>query len=188
MGINMVSKIWVGMSTTDIHIRRFKIQSHLQKRGLWMLVHITHTAKQNKTKQNKIKQNKKQKQKQKQKKKPQKFSLYIFRFAFFSKKNKTKQNKKTKRENKTKTQLNWHPEYLGDYASLDETIRCNSKWFTITQRMQNLDYINLRCVTYAQPIPLPLGTAVRATWCHSGICQSGEMRRSIYTPWQLDTK
>ena len=33
MNNNMVSKILVGMST-NIHLLKFKIQSHLQKRGL----------------------------------------------------------------------------------------------------------------------------------------------------------
>ena len=37
--VKRVSKIWVRMSTTDIHLLQFKIQSHLQKRGLWMPVH-----------------------------------------------------------------------------------------------------------------------------------------------------
>ena len=32
--------------------------------------------------------------------------------------------------------------------------------FILTQRMQNLEYVNLKCVTYAQPIPLPLMTKV----------------------------
>ena len=39
MDNNVASKIWVGMSTTNIHLLQFKIQSHLQKRGLWMPVH-----------------------------------------------------------------------------------------------------------------------------------------------------
>ena len=34
----IVSKIWVGMSTTNINLLQFKIQSHLQTRGLWMPV------------------------------------------------------------------------------------------------------------------------------------------------------
>ena len=33
-----VSKNWVGMPTTDIQLLQFKIQSYLQKRGLWMPV------------------------------------------------------------------------------------------------------------------------------------------------------
>ena len=41
-------------------------------------------------------------------------------------------------------------------ASLDETIRCASKWFILTQRTQNLEFFNLKCITYAQPIPLSL--------------------------------
>ena len=31
---------------------------------------------------------------------------------------------------------------------------CASKWFIQTQRMQHLDLVNLKCVTYAQPVPL----------------------------------
>ena len=44
---NMVSKIWVGMSTTTIHWLQFKIQSHLQKRRLWMRVHHSLIPKKN---------------------------------------------------------------------------------------------------------------------------------------------
>ena len=43
-------------------------------------------------------------------------------------------------------------------TSLDETIWCASKWFILTQITQNLEPVNLKCVTYAQPIPLPLHT------------------------------
>ena len=39
MDNNMVSKIWVGISTTNIYLLQLKIQSHLQKRVLWMPVH-----------------------------------------------------------------------------------------------------------------------------------------------------
>ena len=38
MDINMMSKLWVGMSTTNIHLLLFQIQSYLQKRALWMSV------------------------------------------------------------------------------------------------------------------------------------------------------
>ena len=38
MDSNMVSKIWGGMATANIHLLQFKIQSHLQKRGLGMPV------------------------------------------------------------------------------------------------------------------------------------------------------
>ena len=34
MDNNMVSKIWIGMSATNIYLIQFKVQSHLQKRGL----------------------------------------------------------------------------------------------------------------------------------------------------------
>ena len=36
----MVSKTLIGMSTTNIHLLPFKIQSHLQKRELNMQVHL----------------------------------------------------------------------------------------------------------------------------------------------------
>ena len=35
----MVGKIWVEMSATNINLLQSKIQSHLEKRGLWMPVH-----------------------------------------------------------------------------------------------------------------------------------------------------
>ena len=38
-GNNMVSKIWVIISTTNVHLLQFKIESNLQKRRLWMPVH-----------------------------------------------------------------------------------------------------------------------------------------------------
>ena len=34
----MVSKIWVGYTTTNIHLLQFKIESHLQNLRHWMLV------------------------------------------------------------------------------------------------------------------------------------------------------
>ena len=40
----------------------------------------------------------------------------------------------------------------------DETIRCTSKWFILTWKMQNLEVVNFMCVTYTQPIPLSLIT------------------------------
>ena len=39
-------------------------------------------------------------------------------------------------------------------TTLDEAIRCTSKWFISTLKMQNLELVNLKCVTYVQPIPL----------------------------------
>ena len=41
-------------------------------------------------------------------------------------------------------------------TSLDEIIKYASKWFILAQRTQNLMFVNLKCVTYAQPIHLPL--------------------------------
>ena len=36
---NMVGKIWVGMTSNNIHLLQFKIWSHLQKQKIWMPVH-----------------------------------------------------------------------------------------------------------------------------------------------------
>ena len=41
-------------------------------------------------------------------------------------------------------------------TTLDETIRCTSKWFILTSKMQNMELVNLKCVSNAQPIPLSL--------------------------------
>ena len=42
-------------------------------------------------------------------------------------------------------------------TSLNETIRCTSKSFILTlKKPQNLELVNLKCVPYAQPIPLSL--------------------------------
>ena len=39
-------------------------------------------------------------------------------------------------------------------TTLDETIRCTSKWFILKfKKKQNLKLVILKCVTYAQPIP-----------------------------------
>ena len=46
-----------------------------------------------------------------------------------------------------------------EFTSLDETKRCSSKWFILTQKTQNLAFVNLKCVTYARPILLPLDSA-----------------------------
>ena len=37
-------------------------------------------------------------------------------------------------------------------SNLDESIKCISRWFTLTQRTRNLEFVNLKCVTYVQPI------------------------------------
>ena len=47
-------------------------------------------------------------------------------------------------------------------STLDETIKCASKWFIFFKmvhfniKTQNLELVNLKCVTYAQIIPLSL--------------------------------
>ena len=41
-------------------------------------------------------------------------------------------------------------------TSLDETIRLASKIVYFNIQMQNLELVNLKCVTYAQPISLSL--------------------------------
>ena len=49
------------------------------------------------------------------------------------------------------TQTEWplRIPYFRIYTTLDETIRCASKWFILT-----LELVKLKCVTYAQPIRL----------------------------------
>ena len=37
-------------------------------------------------------------------------------------------------------------------TDIDKTIKCTSRWFILVQRMQNLEFVNLKCVTYTQPI------------------------------------
>ena len=37
-------------------------------------------------------------------------------------------------------------------SSLDEIIRCASKWPILTQRTQILEFVNLKSVNYTQPI------------------------------------
>ena len=41
-------------------------------------------------------------------------------------------------------------------TTLDETIRCASKWLIVALKTQNLELVSIKCVTYAQPIPLSL--------------------------------
>ena len=36
--------------------------------------------------------------------------------------------------------------------SLDENIKCTSRWLILPQITQNLRFVNLKCVTYTQPI------------------------------------
>ena len=54
--------------------------------------------------------------------------------------------------------------------SLDETIRCALKWFILTRRTQNLEFVNLKCVTYTQHIPLPLNSLDSRLCIHVTIC------------------
>ena len=35
-----------------------------------------------------------------------------------------------------------------EFISLAKFIRCASKWCTLTQREQNLEFVNLRCIIY----------------------------------------
>ena len=42
-----------------------------------------------------------------------------------------------------------------EHTTLDETIRCASKWFILKlKNTQNPELVNLKYVTYVQPIPL----------------------------------
>ena len=48
-------------------------------------------------------------------------------------------------------------------TTFDETLRCASKWLVLTQKTQNLESVNVKCVAYAQPIPLSLSQQ-RTQW------------------------
>ena len=50
--------------------------------------------------------------------------------------------------------LNYHPEC----TSCDKTIRCALTWVVLTQTTLNLEFVDLKCVTYTQVVPLPLTT------------------------------
>ena len=39
---------------------------------------------------------------------------------------------------------------------LDESIKCSSRWFILAQGMQNVEIVNLKCITYTQLIWVPL--------------------------------
>ena len=91
MDNNMVSKSWVGITTTYIHLFHFKSQSRLQKR-------IKNT--------------------------PTKLPSWVL----------------------------WSRS-----TSVDETIRFASKLFIL---IQNLEFVNLKCIAYPQPIPLSLNLCV----------------------------
>ena len=41
-------------------------------------------------------------------------------------------------------------------TSLDKNTRCASRWYMFNVKTQNLKVVNLKCITYAQPIPLSL--------------------------------
>ena len=95
MDNNMVSKIWVNFNVyyTNIHLPQFKIQSHLQKRGILIRTHT--------------------------KEKPFNITLHS-PFCLFLKKTKNKKqtNKQTNNNNnkkKKKKKLNCHPESFGVY-------------------------------------------------------------------------
>ena len=55
-------------------------------------------------------------------------------------------------------------------TSLDETIRCASKWFILTQRTQKLDFVNLKCVTH-NPFLCPSET-FEVGGRLSGVCET----------------
>ena len=107
--ITIVSKIWVGMSTTNIHFLQFNFKSLAKTRtlnaGTLELI---------------------------PKKNCLKFQHYISHFAHAN-------------------TLNYHLEYF-ESTSLFYA----SKWFILTQRTQNLQFVNIKCAAYAQPITLPL--------------------------------
>ena len=53
--------------------------------------------------------------------------------------------------------LNCHPSNL-ESTFLEKNIRYTSRWFILqcSPKMQNLEFINIKCVTYTQPIWTPL--------------------------------
>ena len=151
----MVSKIWAEMFTTDIHLLQFQIQSHLQKRGLWMLVHqMFRTQTEGKTKKTKQNKNKKETKKKKQQ----------------QKQNKTKQNKKKSLKFLTLHSryspfcpflikillLNCHPEYLGIYFSQWNHQMRFKIVHSNTKNAKSIVHQSQVCSLNAQPIPLPL--------------------------------
>ena len=48
--LNLVSKIWVGMSATNIHLLQSKIKNHLQKRRLWIPLSLNSFRRKNRKK------------------------------------------------------------------------------------------------------------------------------------------
>ena len=124
----MVSKIWVGISTTNIHSLQFKIQSQLQKRVLCMPIHQNLIPKKNRLKFSTL---------------HSPFCLFLIRIL----------------------KLNCRPEYFGFYFSWWNP-RIRFQLFILTWRTQNLQFVNLKCDTYAQPIPLPWKAL-----CHRRKCQ-----------------
>ena len=121
----MVSKVWVGMSTTNVHLLQFKIQSHFQKNVDFECRYIrTHSEgkgkKQNKTKTNKQTNKQKQKQKQKQKTK--------------QKQNKAKQNKAKKEKKKRKKKRLKFQQYISHcivFSSKFFHFNCHLEYETI---------------------------------------------------------
>ena len=53
------------------------------------------------------------------------------------------------------TQTEWHPEYFETYYSWRNHQMC-FRMVHFNVKMQNLEFVNLQCVTYAQPISLAL--------------------------------
>ena len=41
-------------------------------------------------------------------------------------------------------------------TALDESIKSASRWFILAQITQNLEFVNLKCITYTQHIWVPL--------------------------------
>ena len=52
-------------------------------------------------------------------------------------------------------------------ATLDGTIRSNFKMVHFNLKMQNPELVNLKCVTYIQPIPLSLMLTISVRQYHS---------------------
>ena len=54
------------------------------------------------------------------------------------------------------------PSTLESIYNLDESVKCATRWSILAQRIYNLEFVNLMCVTYTQPIWAPLTVRKRS--------------------------
>ena len=115
------------MFTNNIHLLQFKIQGHLQKRGLWMPMY----------------------QNSSRRKKSQICAISVAILLFFLSKF-----------------FNWLVILSSLESTLcDKTIKCVSNWFILAQITQNIEFINLKHVSYTQRIWVSLNSSTK-WWCH----------------------